>query len=166
MSKKKADKAVAKAAHVRGTIVAQNFSPKGHVEGVFVELRDGAGVVQLNLPKHATPEPDAKLAVGTTIDRAAERDDDGDSDHPVYVAREPDDGMAAGVVVRFNHARHGEVNGYHLDDGRFVHVKPDGARRYKVRVGDRIAAKGETRIGSAVTVIEATHVVKQVAGAQ
>src|SRR5258707_470189 len=55
-------KKAAKDTHVRGTIVAQNFSPKGHIEGVLVELGDGTGIVQLNLPKHAAPDADAKLA--------------------------------------------------------------------------------------------------------
>lgn len=48
-----------------------------------------------------------------------------------------------GTVARFNYARHGAPNGYVLDTGDFVHVKPDGFSRLKIKVGDRVKAQGD-----------------------
>ena len=60
----------------------------------------------------------------------------------------------SGTIVRLNYALHGEVNGYHLDDGTFAHVKPEGAKKYKLRVGDQVKANGSLRAGSGATVLE------------
>lgn len=68
---------------------------------------------------------------------------------------------SSGKVVRLNYARHGEVNGYQLEDCTFVHVKPEGAKRYKLRVGDRLTATGERRTGADAIVVEATKVTKR-----
>lgn len=141
---------------LQGIVLAHNLSPKGHVEGVLVAT--SKGTVQLNLPKHGEAGP--RFAVGTQIDAAAVLDDDGDGEHPVYELAEAPRAVH-GTVVRFNYARHGEVNGYHLDGGVFVHVKPDGARRYKVKPGNAIAAEGEARPGPDATVLEATRVTKR-----
>jgi len=140
---------------LRGKIVAHNISPKGEVEGVLIET--ARGLVQLNLPKHADDNAARGLKVGAKVDLEAEREDE-DGEHPVYRATAGSD--ANGKVVRLNYARHGEVNGYHLDDGIFVHTKPDGAKRYKVKVGDQITAAGERRAGRDAVVLEATHVAR------
>lgn len=52
------------------------------------------------------------------------------------------------------------MNGYVVADGVFVHVKPDGAKRYRVKVGDRIRASGERRHGTAADVVDASEVVR------
>lgn len=140
----------AKSLTLRGRVVAHNISPKGHVEGALVETSDG--IAQLNFPKHGAEDLARTAAVGASIHLAVELEDD-DGDHPVYRASDETTSVT-GAVVRLNYALHGEVNGYHLDDGTFVHVKPDGARRYKLRVGDRITAEGPRRTGPAATVLE------------
>jgi hypothetical protein len=56
------------------------------------------------------------------------------------------------------------VNGCHLDDGTFVHTKPDGARKYKLRVGDKVKATGERRTGTDAVVLEA-HAVERLSKA-
>jgi len=49
----------------------------------------------------------------------------------------------AGTVARLNYARHGAPNGYVLDSGDFIHVKPAGFVRLKLKVGDQVAADGD-----------------------
>jgi hypothetical protein len=142
---------------LRGKVVAHNISPKGHVEGALIET--AKGIAQINFPKHAAEDFVRKAKIGASIDVPAERDEDDEGDHPVYWASETS-GAASGAVVRLNYALHGEVNGYHLDDGTFVHVKPDGAKRYKLRVGDRITAEGPRRAGPAAVVVEPERVTK------
>lgn len=147
---------------LRGKVVAHNISPKGHVEGALIET--AKGIAQLNFPKHDAGALVRATKVGATVDLPAELEDE-DGDHPVYRANDAG-GSVTGVVVRLNYALHGEVNGYHLDDGTFVHVKPDGAKRYKLRVGDRITAEGSRRTGDAATVLEPDHVTKLAARAR
>jgi hypothetical protein len=143
-------KKLSKTRALRGTVVAHNISPKGHVEGALVETPEG--IAQLNFPKHGAEELARSAKVGASIDLAVELEDD-EGDHPVYRANESS-GVVTGAVVRLNYARHGEVNGYHLDDGMFVHVKPDGAKRYKLHVGDQITVEGVRRRGDAAVVLE------------
>jgi hypothetical protein len=141
---------------LRGKVVAHNVSPKGHVEGALVETAQG--IAQLNFPKHGADDFARMAAIGASVDLAAELEED-DGDHPVYRASDAR-AVVTGAVVRLNYALHGEVNGYHLDEGTFVHVKPEGAKRYKLRVGDRITADGPRRTGAAATVLEPEHLTK------
>lgn len=141
---------------LRGRVLSHNISPKGHVEGILVE--NDAHVVQVNFPKHAATNLVKRHPVDSAVELAVEREDD-EGDHPVYVARAVA-AQVSGTVVRFNYALHGEVNGYQLDDGTFVHVKPDGARRYKIAIGDRVLASGDRREGEDAVVMEAEQVSK------
>jgi hypothetical protein len=115
------------------------FSPKGHVEG-FMAHADGANA-QFVIDKH-----DAK---------AAEPSPKGPAEHAVYeLARitrvdgsVPKKAAAtsgySGKVARLNFARHGAPNGYVLDSGHFIHVRPDGCKRLKLKVGDAVQADGD-----------------------
>ena len=141
---------------LRGTVLAHNISPKGDVEGVLVDTP--RGLAQLNFSKHGDEARAKALPIGASVDVAAEPEDD-EGEHPVYRAMDASGG-ATGTVVRFNYARHGEINGYHLDDATFVHVKPDGAKRYKLKIGDRIAVEGQRHSGRDAVVLEATRVTK------
>ncbi len=157
MPKKKSVAAVP----LRGKVLAHNISPKGHVEGVLLQTKDGT--VQVNFPKHAEGDPRKSHAVGATVDLRGEGEEDEGGPHPVYTAQR-DGGEVRGTILRLNYARHGEANGYHLDDGTFVHVKPDGAKHYKLVVGDTITATGEHRAGPHAAVLEADEVSKVAAG--
>ncbi len=66
----------------------------------------------------------------------------------------------AGTVVRFNYARHGEANGVVLDNGDFVHTKPDGLARLRLKIGDKVRAEGAARplVTGTGRVIEAERV--------
>jgi hypothetical protein len=145
---------------LQGKLLAFNMSPKGHIEGALIET--GAGLAQLNFPKHTAEGTVRALSVGSTIDVAAELESE-HGDHPVYRAVD-EEAQASGTIFRLNYALHGEVNGCHLDDGTFVHVKPGGAKKYKLRVGDKISATGSRRSGIDAVVLEATSVVKLAAG--
>ena len=92
------------------------------------------------------------MSVGAKIDVIAELETD-EGDHPVYQAADAP-AEVTGTVVRLNYALHGEVNGYHLDDKTFLHVKPDGAKNYKLRIGEKVKASGSRRQGTDAVVLE------------
>jgi hypothetical protein len=140
-------------ARVQGKIVAFNLSPKGQIEGALVET--ARSTVQLNFPKHDAG-PFAPLRAGALVDVDAELEVDG-GEHPVYRAGAPEASIS-GTIVRLNYALHGAVNGWHLDDGTFVHAKPDGAKRHRLRVGERIEVRGPRRTGPDGSVLEARSI--------
>ena len=49
----------------------------------------------------------------------------------------------AGRIVRLNYAKHGAPNGYVLDSGDFVHVKPDGFAKLGLSIGDAVTVEGD-----------------------
>jgi len=134
---------------LRGKVLAYNISPKGHIEGVLIET--DSGLAQLNFPKHGA---DARMmTVGAKVDVAVELEHDR-GDHPVYASSDAEV-YATGTILRLNYALHGDVNGCHLDDGTFVHVKPDEAKGYDLRVGAKITATGSRRVGADAVVLDA-----------
>jgi len=147
---------------LRGKLLAFNISPRGDIEGALVET--SAGTAQLNFPKHDAAAMAKAMRIGSDIDVAAEPEPD-EGDHPVYRASD-EAGEASGTIVRLNYALHGEVNGCHLDDGTFVHLKPKGAKRHKLRIGDKIKATGSRRSGADAVVLEAKSFEKVVDGSR
>jgi hypothetical protein len=141
---------------LRGTITAHNVSPHGELEGVLLESADGT--VQVNLPDHDDPELAGRLKLNREIELQVEPEAS-EGDHDIYVIS-PDPARVQGRVTQLNYTRHGEVNGYRLKDGTFVHVKPHGARAAKISVGDQIAAEGSLRVGSYARVIEVADLEK------
>jgi hypothetical protein len=135
---------------LRGKVLAFNISPKGQVEGAL--LRTAGGQAQVNFPKHEAEALSASMQLGKRVELEVKREPD-EGDHPVFTVR-AQPGALSGTVVRLNYALHGEVNGYHLDDGTFAHVKPEGAKKYKVQVGDQVKAVGERRPGVDAVVLE------------
>lgn len=49
------------------------------------------------------------------------------------------------VVIRFNYVRHGEPNGGVLENGDFIHAKPQGLIGLKLEIGDKVSADDEAR---------------------
>jgi hypothetical protein len=135
---------------LRGTVLAFNISPKGQIEGALIET--ATGPTQLNFPKHAAEALARSMHVGSRLDIEAELETD-EWDHPVYMAGSGA-GEASGTIVRLNYALHGEVNGYHLEDQTFLHVKPEGAKKWKLRVGEQVKAIGSRRAGVHAVVLE------------
>ena len=149
-------KSHASALQLRGKVLAYNISPKGQIEGAVIET--DSGLAQLNFAKHGA---DARMmSLGVQVDVAVELEHD-HGDHPVYAPSDAD-GQADGTIVRMNYALHGDINGYHLDDGTFVHVKPHDAKRYALRIGAKITATGARRFGDTAVVIDADTI--EVAG--
>jgi hypothetical protein len=104
------------------------------------------------------------VSVGQAVQIAAspEGHEVPDAEHPVYglISFEPSNGTGPavdgpshegivrveGTVSRFNYARHGEPNGVVLDNGDFLHLKPDGMKKVGLRVGQEVAAEGRARL--------------------
>jgi hypothetical protein len=135
---------------LNGKVLAFNISPRGHIEGALLETM--TGLAQLNFPKHRAEILARSMHIGATIEVKAELET-GDGDHPVYRASERE-GETSGTILRLNYALHGEVNGYHLDEGTFVHVKPDEAKEYKLSVGDKVKVTGSRYSGTDAVVLE------------
>jgi hypothetical protein len=138
------------------------YSPKGEIEGAMLDV-DGSPV-QLVLDRH---DPAAASAV--TILRSGQRitveatpqppSDKGEAAHAVHdfvrllsvdgvkfkPSKEAADAGYVGRVVRFNFARHGEPNGVVLDSGHFIHTRPDGMARLKLKIGDKVRAEGDAQ---------------------
>jgi hypothetical protein len=147
MSKKSRNSAL----QLRGTVLAYNLNPKGQIVGATVDTP--AGLAQLNFPKHAAERMARGMTVGSAIDLAVQVEHDR-GDHIVYVLTDDDD-HADGTIIRLNYSLHGELNGCHLDDGTFVHLKPAKAKRYELRLGTRIRATGTRRTGADAPVLDA-----------
>jgi hypothetical protein len=148
--------------HVTGIIQAYNFSPKGGVEGLL--LRDGDRTVQVNIRPDEWPILAHAAAVDQTVQIAAspEPHQVPDAEHPVYrlISFEPSNGTAGtgdgpfreevvsveGIVSRLNYAKHGEPNGVVLNNGDFLHLKPDGMKKVGLRVGQEVTAEGKARL--------------------
>ncbi|HET9624785.1 MAG TPA: hypothetical protein VFP84_25635 [Kofleriaceae bacterium] len=137
-------------------MAAHNISPHGDIEGAMIEC-DGK-TVQVNFPRHEEADLAARFRVDDTVELLVEPHDS-EGEHPVFVAS-GNLSRVEGVVSALNFTRHGEVNGYRLGDGKLIHVKPHGARRIKVAIGDRIAAEGVLRVGTHATVLDAEGVEK------
>ena len=134
------------------------FSPKGHVEG-FMAHADGANA-QFVVDKHDEKSGAiiAGLSSGQRLSvaaRLAEPSPKGPADHTVYDLSKiirvdgalPKKAITqsgySGKVARLNFARHGTPNGYVLDTGHFIHVKPDGFAKLGLKVGDAVEADGD-----------------------
>jgi hypothetical protein len=149
---------------IRCKVLNYNFSPKGGVEGLIVDLE---GVTsQITCPPHIGTDLAKAVSEGATMQFIVEPEPPspkGKPVHPVYRLVEiPGDTLeesVSGIVSRLNYAKHGEPNGVVLDTGDFVHLKPDGMRQTKLKIGDRVKAKGEIRsMELGHHVVEATHV--------
>lgn len=141
---------------LRGRVVSLNISPRGTTEGAI--LQTPSGVVQINFPKHEASALTQTMCVGADVVLATERESD-HGDHPVYVAADAL-AEARGTIVRFNYALHGAVNGYHLDDKTFLHVKPEGAKKQKLCVGEKVRAIGSRRVGADAIVLEVREIAR------
>ncbi len=134
-----------------GTIEALNVSPKGFYEGFL--LRAGQKLVQINLPKHDHALAEKGLEAGKKITVEVEPEKrHGEPTHEVFrlLSVAGIDGDSAtrqfsGRIERLNYALHGEVNGGILDSGDFLHLKPEGARALKLKLGMQVEGHGRTK---------------------
>ena len=166
---------------VEGTFQHLIFSPRGAIEGVLIDT-DGVPTQFVTGPQDPlVAELFAGLRSGQTVvveGTEAPPPPKGEAAHTVYrferlasvdgqAPKTPAGGEGTrGTVVRFNYARHGEANGVVLDNGDFVHTRPDGLRALGLKIGDTVEAEGPARplaVGAG-RVIEAHHVNGQPVG--
>jgi len=140
-----------------GIIEALNISPKGFYEGFL--LRAGKQLVQINLPKHDHALSQTGLEQGQKITVELEPEKPhGEPEHEVFrlvdlagtkgaSADVPHRGTGhfSGCIERLNYALHGAVNGGILESGDFLHVKPEGARALKLKLGMRVEGRGRKK---------------------
>ncbi len=139
------------------------YSPHGEHEGVLLER--GGEPLQLVFEHgdEAAPRAFAGVRPGQTVDVEAVPagpSPKGRGEHPVYAfarlvgvdgapppqpAAPPGGPAYRGKVVRLNFARHGAANGVVLDSGDFIHTRPDGMAKLKLRVGDPVEADGDAQ---------------------
>ena len=154
------------------------YSPRGCVEGVMLHAGDAA--VQLVFEPHGDTRASAfeALRAGTRVRVEAlpvAACDQADPDHALYRFEQlvsvegctPDESPRpsarapySGIVVRLNFARHGAPNGFVLDNGDFIHTRPEGMAELSLGVGDRVEADGDARPlpGGCGVVVEASVV--------
>ncbi len=136
------------------------YSPRGGIEG-FMTDTDGVPTQFVIDPQDvSTTEQIAKLESGQQL--VVEGWEPGPSpkggaEHSLYHFERLTsvDGRAAdplrvfvrstGKVVRLNYARHGAANGVVLDNGDFVHTRPDGFETLGAKIGDQVEAEGDAR---------------------
>ncbi len=144
---------------IAGKFTQTVFSPRGGVEGFLLESNGHALQLVLDKDDEKGAALVATLEVGQQVIATAEDlppSKKGPGDHPVSAFRKfvsidgaaprkvaPEAAGYTGKVVRLNYARHGAPNGYVLDSGHFIHVRPDGFARLKLKVGDHVSADGD-----------------------
>jgi hypothetical protein len=148
---------------LKGQFTYVIFSPKGEIEGALLGFENG--LAQLVFDRHDDEAGAAFTALrqGQIIVVEAQRadvSDKGVAEHPVFtfVKLAEVDGVAPpkpksskdadyeGTVVRLNYARHGEANGVVLDSGDFIHLKPEGMKKLKLKIGDKVSADGDAHL--------------------
>lgn len=145
---------------VEGRFSQLIFSPKGAIEGLLIDT-DGVLTQFVTDPQdRSVTEQLAGLHAGQALvleGSLAEPSPKGEPPHVVYdfdrlvsvdgkesTTQHREDG-STGVVVRFNYAKHGNPNGVVLDNGDFIHTKPDGLKKLGLKVGDQVKVKGEAK---------------------
>jgi hypothetical protein len=136
------------------------FSPKGSLEGLLIEVDESP--IQILITPASLGALALGKSVGKTIEVKARRDHSPKTKHgvhPVYQLQSitkiggractPKDGediSIRGVVTAIHYAKHGEPNGVILEAGEFVHTRPDGMKRLKLKIGSKLTVHGETRM--------------------
>ncbi len=156
--KKPAEKHEPRIEKFHGLLQDFNMSPRGGIEG-FVLHSDGQ-TVQINV----TPEVGFAAVRGinqiveVTVEPESFSGKLGKGDHPVFRLitltgadgkpliqagnAKPEPITLQGVVKRINFARHGAANGVVLENGDFVHVRPDVMKRRNFKSGDPVNVEG------------------------
>ncbi len=135
------------------------YSPKGGLEGMLILSNDKT--LQVSMAPAAADVNALSRALGRTIEVTAEPDHSPktkDGAHPVFKlsgitkvagkAFKPNGergGRVRGVVASIHYAKHGEPNGVILESGEFIHTRPRGMEKLKLRVGSTVVARGERR---------------------
>jgi len=156
-----------------GSLQQLLYSPKGGLEGLLIAVRKKT--IQVSMDPAAADAVALAHALGHSIEVTAEPDQSPKTKgavHPVYkldairkiagkafTSNGEDHGQVRGSVASIHYAKHGEANGVILDSGEFIHTRPHGMKKLKLRIGSKVIARGERRstvLGT--TLIEAREV--------
>jgi len=157
------------------------YSPRGGIEGLLIDtdgvstqfvvdpldasladqliaLRQGQSLVVEGTESGPSPKGEAAHTVYRFERLAAIDGQEPSAPEPVA--------STGGRVVRFNYAKHGAANGVVLDNGDFIHTRPEGFVELGAKVGDEVRAQGPARRLAAGSgrVIDAHEVVVVPAG--
>jgi hypothetical protein len=151
------------------------FSPKGGLEGLLLTVDDEP--LQISMPSTTADAEALSRAVGQTIEVKAAADHSPktkDGAHPVYKLEaitkiagkafkaSPNSDRIKGVVAAIHYAKHGEPNGVILESGEFIHTRPHGMKKLKLKVGSKVSASGELRMTVLGTSLIEAHEVNRV----
>ncbi|MDB5818388.1 MAG: hypothetical protein JWQ11_2028 [Rhizobacter sp.] len=145
--------------HLSGPTLTQYLlSPKGEIEGLL--LVDDEGLMQVVMQPDDGRRFLAFAPVGTELELWVQvrpsKDGAGEVEHRVFdlveyeMPTDADEGVygewtTSGEITSLNYAKHGEVNGAILDNGDFVHLRPDASREAGLAVGQTLHARGDIR---------------------
>jgi hypothetical protein len=133
--------------------------------------------LQISMPSTAADAETLSRAVGQNIQVKAAADESPKTKHgahPVYKldaiikiagkAFKPsaEHERIKGVVAAIHYAKHGEPNGVILESGEFIHTRPHGMKKLKLKVGSKVTASGEVRMTVLGTSLIEAHEVNRV----
>jgi hypothetical protein len=151
------------------------FSPKGGLEGLLMTVDDET--LQISMPSTAADAEALSRAVGQNIEVKAAADESPKTKHGAHrvykldaitkiagKAFKPsaDHDRIKGVVAAIHYAKHGEPNGVILESGEFIHTRPHGMKKLKLKVGSKVTATGELRMTVLGTSLIEAHEVNRV----
>jgi len=163
-----------KSESLSGTLQRLLFSPKGGIEGLLLEV--DSKPIQVSLEPADADAQALNDAVGKSIEVKAAADHSPktkDGAHPVYqlhsitklagkahksIGTQP----IKGVVACIHYAKHGEPNGVILESGEFIHTRPHGMKKLKLKLGSKVVAHGEVRTTVLGTALIEAHEVNRV----
>jgi len=156
-----------------GSLQQLLYSPKGGLEGFLIAIRDKT--IQVSMNPASADVGALSRALGRRIEVTAEPDHSPktkEAVHPVYKlhaitkvggkawkSNGKGHDKVSGSVASIHYAKHGEPNGVILESGEFIHTRPHGMEKLKLRVGSKVVAHGERRVTVlGTTLIEAREV--------
>ena len=135
------------------------FSPKGAIEGLLMTV--DSKPIQVSMEPGTAPASELSAALESDIEVKASADQSPktkDGAHPVYklnaitrIGGKPfksngGSDPISGVVAAVHYTKHGEPNGIILESGEFIHTRPDGMKKLKLKLGSKVIAHGELRM--------------------
>jgi hypothetical protein len=157
---------------LRGELQRLLFSPKGGIEGLLLRVK--SKTIQVAMKQEEAHATALQQAIGKPVELTASRDHSPKtkhSAHPVYklhtikslagIAAAPAANIPAvyGVVAAIHFSKHGHPNGVILESGEFIHTRPPGMEKLKLKVGSKVAVHGELRLTTLGTsLVEAIEV--------
>lgn len=154
---------------VAGRLKGYNYNPQGTYDSLMLATEQG--VVQLNFPAELADQVAAIAESGTLT--AEVRPERSEGAHRVYRLEKVTAGEKSlvladedappaelkGIIKSLNYGRHGETNGFVLENGDFVQLGPREAQRLRLEIGQELTAEGRLRkLPSGKQILRATTI--------